>query len=148
MAGVPEKFTIRDESYRHEFMKGADATILATNGEGADEHASIWTVNDPKTRIVVITLGHDQDAHGNENFQSILTNAVKWVGGAAGSAANASKHPMRVWTNEQGKKTEARLIEVQQGAIVIENKDGKRFTLDPKTLSAEDQQHIRELGER
>ena len=80
MDGVPKKFTIRDESYRHEFLKGADATVLATNGEGADEHASVWTVNDPKARIVVITLGHDEHSHANENFQAILTNAVKWVG--------------------------------------------------------------------
>lgn len=83
MDGVAKKFTIRDESYRHQFMEGADATILATNGKGADEHASVWIVNDPKARIVVITLGHDEHAHGNKDFQAILTNAVKWVGNAA-----------------------------------------------------------------
>jgi type 1 glutamine amidotransferase len=87
MNGVPGKFTIRDESYRHEFIEGADVTVLATNGKGADEHPSVWTVNDPKTHIVVITLGHDEHAHGNEHFQSILTNAVKWVGGGKAAAA-------------------------------------------------------------
>jgi uncharacterized protein len=84
MQGVAENFKIRDESYRHEFMKDADATVLATNGKGADEHASVWTVNDPKARIVVITLGHDVNSHNNEQFKSILTNAVKWVSEGTG----------------------------------------------------------------
>jgi type 1 glutamine amidotransferase len=79
MAEVPAKFTIKDESYLHNFNEGADYTILANNGKGAKPHASVWVVNDPKTRIVCMTLGHDDKAHSHPAYMKILTNAVKWV---------------------------------------------------------------------
>lgn len=79
MAEVPAKFTIKDESYQHNFNEGADYTILANNGKGAKPHASVWVVNDAKARVVCMTLGHDDKAHSNPNYQKILVNAVKWV---------------------------------------------------------------------
>ena len=36
-------------------------------------------VKDPKTRIVCITLGHDDKAHDNPAFKTLLVYAVRWV---------------------------------------------------------------------
>ena len=37
-------------------------------------------MNDPKTRIACIALGHADEAHSNPAYKTLLTNAVKWVG--------------------------------------------------------------------
>ena len=53
-------------------------------------YASVWAVNDPKTRIANIALGHANEAHGNPAYQAILVNAVRWV--AAKSSEASSSH--------------------------------------------------------
>ncbi len=83
-AGVPETFTIVDESYHHYFQEGADVEVLVENapdGQTDRPHASVWVVNDSEARIVCITFGHDGRAHDNPAYQTLLTNAVKWVAG-------------------------------------------------------------------
>ena len=55
-----------------------DCCYNAPDG-GKDPLPSVWTVKDPKNRIVCITLGHDGDAHGNPAYQKLLVNAVKHV---------------------------------------------------------------------
>lgn len=83
MKGVSRTFKIEDESY-HIVLDGEAATeVLADNGPDEKTkvpHPAVWTVNDPKTRIVCITYGHDDLSHGNPDFQKILVNAVRWVG--------------------------------------------------------------------
>ncbi len=79
-AGVSPKFVINDESYRMEVDPGAEMEILAENHAEGAVHPSVWVKKDPKTRIVGITLGHAQEAHGNPDFQKLLVNAVRWVG--------------------------------------------------------------------
>ncbi|TLD71798.1 ThuA domain-containing protein [Phragmitibacter flavus] len=84
MQGVPASFKITDESYHHEFLPGAQVEILAENApddKTRKPHASVWVVKDPKTRIVCITHGHAEEAHANPAYQTILTNAVRWVAG-------------------------------------------------------------------
>lgn len=43
--------------------------------------SSLWVVQDPKTKIVGIALGHGAEAHRNEPYQRLLINAVRWAGG-------------------------------------------------------------------
>ncbi|MDB6137002.1 MAG: auracyanin-A, partial [Verrucomicrobiaceae bacterium] len=44
-------------------------------------HPSVWITKNDKARIVGIALGHDERVHDLPAFRTILTNAVKWVGG-------------------------------------------------------------------
>ncbi len=83
MKGVPATFKISDENYRFEIASKAKVEVLAENAPdgGKDPLASVWVVKDRKTRIVGITLGHDDLAHGNPAFKTILVNAVNWVAG-------------------------------------------------------------------
>ncbi|MGB6220546.1 PVC-type heme-binding CxxCH protein [Haloferula sp.] len=78
---VPETFKIIDENYRFKFAPNADYELLAVNEpDKTDEPIpSVWVVNDPKARIVCITLGHDERAHANPAYKTLLVNAVKWV---------------------------------------------------------------------
>jgi type 1 glutamine amidotransferase len=80
MKGVPATFKIQDENYRFE-PTGSLSGLCAENAPdgGKFPHPSVWTVNDPKTRIVCITLGHDDKAHENAAFKTILVNSVNWV---------------------------------------------------------------------
>ena len=48
----------------------------ASHPSGEDPLPSVWTVKDKKTRIVCITLGHDDKAHDNKAYQALLVNAV------------------------------------------------------------------------
>jgi len=81
MKGVPPSFQIADESYRHEFLEQAKVQVLAENTHEGKTHASVWITEDPKTKIVNITLGHDDAAHENTAFKTILINSVNWVAG-------------------------------------------------------------------
>ncbi|MEO5714425.1 MAG: ThuA domain-containing protein [Luteolibacter sp.] len=81
MKGVPATFHITDESYRHEFLEQAKVQVLAENTHEGKTHASIWLTEDPKTKIVNITLGHDDAAHDNAAYKTILINSVNWVAG-------------------------------------------------------------------
>jgi uncharacterized protein len=82
MKGVPATFMIYDENYRFQAEKKTGMEILAENApdETKDPIPSVWTVRDRKTRIACITLGHDEKAHDNPAFKTILVNAVNWVG--------------------------------------------------------------------
>ena len=82
MRGVPAEFKIIDEQYRMEFNPGAPVDVLAETSPEAESgkvYASVWVVNDPKTRIVNIALGHANEAHGNPAYQAMLVNAVRWA---------------------------------------------------------------------
>jgi type 1 glutamine amidotransferase len=78
---VPESFKITDENYRPQLSSPERVHICAENApDGSKEpNPSVWVVKDPKTRIVCITLGHDDKAHDNPAFKTLLVNAVKWV---------------------------------------------------------------------
>lgn len=79
---VPKTFQITDENYRVQIPEKSKVQICAENApDGTPEaNPSVWVVNDPQTRIVCITLGHDAHAHDNPAFKALLTNAVNWVG--------------------------------------------------------------------
>ena len=92
LQGVPATFQIKDENYHAEIDPGAEVEILAENApDKGKAHPSVWIVKDPKTRIACITLGHAAEAHGNPAFKTLLTNAVKWVGGNSSGKANDVK---------------------------------------------------------
>jgi putative membrane-bound dehydrogenase-like protein len=82
MQGVPKKFRITDELYRWEKdPKGAKINVLAIGRglESGKEFPVVWTVEHPRAKIVGNTLGHDEDAHGLEAYQTILRNTANWL---------------------------------------------------------------------
>lgn len=80
---VPASFKIFDENYRTEIPQKERVHICVENAPDKTEGSipSVWIVKDPKTRIVCITLGHDERAHENPAFKTLLINTVKWVSG-------------------------------------------------------------------
>lgn len=83
MKGVPATFKISDENYRMQITNKSKVDVLAENAPdgGKDPLPSVWTVKDQKTRIVCMTLGHDNLAHDNPAYKTILINSVNWVAG-------------------------------------------------------------------
>lgn len=82
LKGVPESFTIADESYHSVFFEKEGHTTLIENkpdGKSPDPHPALWIVKDPKARIVCYTHGHDDKSHAHEAYKTILRNAVKWI---------------------------------------------------------------------
>jgi type 1 glutamine amidotransferase len=83
LTGVPETFTIADESYHFKFHEGAKSTLLIENkpdGNSPEVHPALWIVNDAKGRIVCYTHGHDDKSHAHPAYQQIISNAVNWLG--------------------------------------------------------------------
>ena len=88
MNGVPASFDVTDELYyvNAEPDKTPEGTapieVLAQTSPSqkfSKPHPSVWVTKHEKARIVGIALGHDERVHDLGAYQSILTNAVKWV---------------------------------------------------------------------
>jgi type 1 glutamine amidotransferase len=83
-AGLPAKFKITDELYYFETAEGGtpiETLATATSTSKNKTFPQVFIVKHPKARIAGITLGHDAKAHDLPEFQTLLKNAVKWVGG-------------------------------------------------------------------
>jgi type 1 glutamine amidotransferase len=82
MQGVPATFGIRDELYRViPDTAGAKIEVLATAREAATGtvYPIIYTVQHPRARIIVNTLGHDGEAHNHPAYRQILQNSLRWA---------------------------------------------------------------------
>ncbi len=71
--------------------------------------------------------------------------AVLLSSGLQASAENG----IRVFTDEQGRAVEARIVSVDsvKGTIQLEREDGQRFWVSPKRFSADDQTYIRQWAD-
>lgn len=81
---VPERFSIKDELYRHQTdPNGANIQILAIGVRPGSEQSYplLWITQHPKGRIVCLTLGHDGESHNHPAYQAMLRNAVQWASG-------------------------------------------------------------------
>ncbi len=84
MAGLPEKFEIKDELYKQNVdSKGTAIEVLAqaTSPHSGTTYPSVWITKHPKARIVCITLGHDGASHTLPQFRTLLKNSIKWAAG-------------------------------------------------------------------
>jgi uncharacterized protein len=89
--GVTESFPIVDELYRYVPDPAANAIEIlaeATSPKNGQTFPQVFIVKHPKTRIVGITLGHDDRAHSLPEFQKLLKQAVLWVAGKTALAGN------------------------------------------------------------
>lgn len=90
MRGVNPSFTVVDELYYmnsgpQEIPEGTSPiTVLAETSPSQKfkkPHPAVWITRHPESRVVGITIGHDERTHDHPDFQTLLTNAVKWVSG-------------------------------------------------------------------
>ncbi|MDB6073368.1 MAG: xynZ, partial [Verrucomicrobiaceae bacterium] len=89
MKEVPPAFDVIDELYHvngaEPIPEGTAAIEVLAETTPSQKygrpHPSVWITKNDKARIVGIALGHDEKVHDLPAFRSILTNAVKWVGG-------------------------------------------------------------------
>ncbi|MCO5052466.1 MAG: ThuA domain-containing protein [Verrucomicrobiae bacterium] len=84
MRGVPAKFNLKDELYWFEpDPQGTPIKVLATahSAQKNKPYPQVFTVEQPKARVVGITLGHDGDVHNHAAYIQLLRNAVLWSAG-------------------------------------------------------------------
>ena len=90
LQGVPASFEVEDELYyinaEPEKIPAGTAPIevLAETSPSIrfkKPHPVVWITKHDKARIVGLTLGHDERVHDMPAYRTLLTNAVKWVGG-------------------------------------------------------------------
>lgn len=80
--GLDKTFTLKDERYYYKAdAKGPGITVLANSSVAgsSDIFPSVFIVNNKKSRIVGIALGHDAESHDLPVYQALIRNAVKWV---------------------------------------------------------------------
>ena len=90
MRGVSASFTIEDELYYmnsgpQEIPAGTSPiTVLAETSPSkkfSKSHPAVWITDHPESRVVGITIGHDERTHDHPDFRTLLTNAVEWASG-------------------------------------------------------------------
>lgn len=82
--GVTAEFQIVDELYNHiPDPKGTSIEVLATatSPKTGKTFPQVFIVKHPKSRVVGITLGHDERAHDLPEYRTLLKNAVLWCAG-------------------------------------------------------------------
>jgi uncharacterized protein len=83
--GLPERFKITDELYHHQKdTSGPPIEVLAVgkNTQTGQTYPVVWITKFPNSRVVCITLGHDEKSHTLPEFQTLLVNAHEWARGA------------------------------------------------------------------
>jgi len=81
-AGVPEVFRITDELYRAEAVPEAVSFQVLAWGiseKTSDAFPVVWAPAVQEGRVLVITLGHDGDAHQHPAFRALLASGVRWL---------------------------------------------------------------------
>jgi len=73
-------FHITDETYRGLIIAPTNTILLRTNDSTSDGPVA-WISPYKKSRVVVIQLGHDEQAHLDPNYQKLVHNAILWAGG-------------------------------------------------------------------
>jgi len=91
MKGVPKKFTItKDEWYTYDKSPRPNVTVLASVDESTytpktdktmGDHPVVWTNAKMKARNVYIFMGHDPVLFQDENYKTLLQNALIWAAG-------------------------------------------------------------------
>ena len=73
-------FQIVDETYRGLIIAPTNTILLRTKDPTSDGPVA-WISPYKKSRVVVIQLGHDEQAHLDPNYQKLVHNAILWAGG-------------------------------------------------------------------
>jgi type 1 glutamine amidotransferase len=73
-------FQIVDETYRGLIVAPTNTILLRTNDPTSDGPVT-WISPYQKSRVVVIQLGHGEQAHLDLNYRKLVHNAILWAGG-------------------------------------------------------------------
>ncbi len=82
LQGVPASFSVTDELYRSERDNTFVPIEILAYGKSAhtpDRFPVVWTPQLKDGRVLVITLGHDGDAHQHPAFRALLRSGVEWL---------------------------------------------------------------------
>lgn len=80
--GVSPQFSFKDELYRYApdpESKGVEVLVIGESLETDEVYPVVFTVKHPKSKIVGITLGHDENSHLDADYKKLVVNAVKWT---------------------------------------------------------------------
>jgi type 1 glutamine amidotransferase len=114
VAGIPDGFSIIDETYLCPFMEDKVTPLLRTDFVPSPENfpqqrqrdpnwnpptasnLTAWVKTAENSPVVYIQHGHDARAWENENFRKLMTNAINWA--ASDEAHNWAKaNPTRIF---------------------------------------------------
>jgi type 1 glutamine amidotransferase len=83
---LPAKFEISDEWYEFNKSPRPNVRVLATADETSykqnkpmGDHPIIWT-NEKYRRMIYIGIGHDPSVFSNQNYVTLLRDAILWAG--------------------------------------------------------------------
>jgi hypothetical protein len=69
-----------DETYKGMWISPRNTVLLKTDEVTSDGPVA-WVSSYAKSRVVVIQLGHDRQAHEYPPFRQLVQNAILWAGG-------------------------------------------------------------------
>jgi type 1 glutamine amidotransferase len=73
-------FVIHDEAYKKCKFRKDNRVLLTTDNPHSDKPIC-WVRKYSKAKTCYIQLGHDKHAYENENYQTLIANAIKWSAG-------------------------------------------------------------------
>ena len=73
-----DDFTIEDETYNH-YWVDPQVQVLLTTDNATSEREIAWSHNYDRSRVVYIELGHGPSAYENENYRTLVRQAIFWV---------------------------------------------------------------------
>ena len=73
-----DDFSIIDETYKN-YLLEPDNKVLLTTDSDDNEKSICWVRGFSKSRVCYIQLGHGKTAFENDNFRTLLTNAIHWT---------------------------------------------------------------------
>lgn len=106
-------FSIHDEVYGGLYVH-PDAHVLLTTNHPESNKELAWTMNYGGARVVYIQLGHDKFAYQNENFRTLVGNAISWADGGQGWTALFDGETLDGWKQINGTAK----YHVEDGVIV------------------------------
>lgn len=76
--GLPERFTIVDETYKGFWVAPSVHPLLGTDSEFS-EPLLAWAHRYGAAKVVYLQLGHGPSAFNDHNFHTFIGNALRWV---------------------------------------------------------------------
>ena len=73
-------FALVDETYGHMQILPEAKVLLRTDAKSSDGPVA-WVSPYEKSRVVVLQLGHDRQAHTNAAFREVFRRCLLWTGG-------------------------------------------------------------------
>ena len=82
-AGLPDRWTLRDEFYHLKDLELGDATLLMTgiSPQGGERRPVTWAKPYGHGRVVYTILGHGPDTMSDARYRQLVAQALLWAAG-------------------------------------------------------------------